>query len=924
MNKVLSALSLALLISACEQKSETDYLNSAKSAIQNQQLNTANIELKNAIRVAPENAEARFLLGSINIQLGNWNGAAKELERALEYDYPADKVIPLLSVVYQKLGENKNLFKLTAKAKGLKPKQLAQLKLIQLQAYVNSGNHNKAKALIDEIKKIPNANEFGQLALAYDLLINQQFDETSMLLEQTLQTYPLQADALKLLARVYLSTQQTEKALSTYQTYIDNYSEDKETQFLVARLYSDNKQTDKAEPIVDRLLEQMPNQPSVLQLKAAARLNDSDFKSAFDFAEQALAINPEDNSARLIAGVSSYLQDDLQNTLEHLSLLAGILPSDHPALRILADTQLKLGLSLEASSTVARFEQIGDEDTVLLSGVGRALIQGGEIKKAKAILNKQPKALSSAKALANVGLLKLSLNDINGIIDIEQAVEKITDPNLATDQLQLQMILANAYISSKDYNSATKLAKKWQSQEQYELQGLLLEAKVHSEKNEIDEAKALYNQALAISSSNPMIELELLNLLPMETTAQQQAALNKVNSLMQVHTGYVPLIQKHYLLTRLLKQPETMSQHLSQLLLAEPNNIDYKITYGQIKLAEKDFEQSINAFESLKTNEPQRFWRLLGQAYLGNKQHEELVALYKEWIDKQPKNTNAILGMVKVHDALRQFKKALELTQYYINELGGRSLELNLLHLRYLAKAKKFDVIEEKLMFYPEDIRRLPFVKGIEGQVQLSNNDYPQAIKNLTTAYNTHPSPENTALITSAHIRNGNTQTAIQFLKQHIVQHENDEQSVLQYAMLQTGRDNTDAKFHYLKLLDVNDRNFIAQNNLAYIYSQEKNFEAAYKHAQQAHSINPKDGQVLDTLGSIELKLGKFTEAKRHLTEAQGLITKLTDENKVNYLESLLANKDIRLAEKKMAQFSFTDKAQLARLNELKQKYNIK
>lgn len=924
MNKFLSAISLAFLISACEQKSESDYLNSAKSAIQNQQLNTANIELKNALKIAPNNAEARFLLGSINIRLGNWNGAAKELERALEYDYPAEKVIPLLSTVYQKLGENKNLFKLTAKAKGLKPKQLAQLKLIQLQAYVNSGNHNKAKALVDEIKKIPNANEFGQLALAYDLLINQQLDETSILLEQTLTTYPLQADVLKLLAQVYLRTQQPEKALNTYQTYIDNYPEDKETQFLVARLYSDTKQTDKAEPIIDRLLEQIPNQPSILQLKAAARLNDSDYKSAFDYAEQALAINPEDNSARLIAGVSSYLQDDLQSTLEHLSLLAGVLPSDHPALRILADTQLKLGLSLEASSTVARFEKIGDEDTVLLSGVGRALIQGGEIKKAEEILNKQPTTLSSAKALANVGLLKLSLNDINGIIDIEQAVNKITDPNLAEDQLQLQMILANAYISSKDYDSAMKLAKNWQSQEQFQVQGLLLAAKVHSLKDEIIKAKALYNKALALSSSNPMIELELLNLQPLETTAQQQAALNKVNNLIKEHPTYVPLIQKHYLLTRLLKQPEMMSQHLTSLLLTEPNNIDYKVTFGQIKFVEQDFEQSILAFESVKSSEPQRFWRLLGQAYLANKQHKKLVALYQEWIDKQPKNTNAILGMVKVNDALRQFKSALELTNYYVDELGGRNLELNLLHLRYLAKAKKFDVIEQKIGSYPENIKQLPFVKGIEGQIQLFKKEYEQAINNLTTAYNTHPSPDNTALIVAANIRNGNKQAAIAFLQQHISAHANDEQSVLQYAMLQTGQDNTDAKEHYLKLLQLNDKNFIAQNNLAYIYSQEQNFEAAYIHAQQAHSINPKDGQVLDTLGSIELKLGKFAEAKRHLTEAQGLITKLTDENKVNYLESLLANKDIRLAEKKMAQFSFTDQTQLARLNELKQKYNIK
>ena len=911
---------LLFILSGCEQRSEQEHLFAAKQAMQNQQLNTAVIELKNALKLAPENAESRFLLGSIYLKQGNLPAATKELERALEYQYDAEQVIPLLASTYQQTGEDQSLIKLSAKAKGLKPKQVAQLKFYQVQSYVQSGQHNKAKALIEEIKQIADAQEYSQLALSYDLVLAQKPDEAILVLQQLLDNIPLQVEALKLQGNLFLQTQQFDNAAKLYSNYINAYPEDVEVQFLLARLYSDLQQTEKAEKIVDTLLVKYPNQPLLLQLKASALLNKKQYESAQTYAEQSLALNPEDTPARLIAGISAYLLNDMEKTLNHLSLVVSLLPQDHPALRMLADAQLRSGLSLEASSTIERFEQIGEQDSTLLSGVGRALLQKGEVSKAKSMLAKQPESLESARALANKGLLKLSLNDVSGILDLEQA---LTAEQTAIEVKDVELVLAKAYLASQQYKQAMALAKAWQQGDTLQLQGFLLDARVNLMQNQTELAKLAYLSALNLTPENPFIKLELINLQPVNTQAQKVNALSEIEAVLKTNPAYLPAIRKHYILSRSLEQPESMSQHLIEIINEQQNNHAFRVALAKIYMLEGNIDAAIAQFELAKSTTPQRFWHVLATAYIQQKQYQKVVNLYQDWFQQQPNSPDAILGMLKVYESQNKMVEALALTERYLIELGGDNVEIQLMHLHYLAAVGQFDKLSDKLNTLPSQYNELPFIKGLRGQLQLNNKDNINAQTNLEIAYKAKPTSNNARLLSQALIRNKNAQTSISFLKRHITALPTDMLNILNYAVLQTGKNNKEAKHYYKKLIELNAEHFIAHNNLAYLYMQEHSYEQAETHAEQALLTKPKDPQVLDTLGSIELKLGKNEAALKHLTEAINLADKPTDEIKVNYLEALLINDKRRLADKKLKQFVINDKSQVARLEKLKLAYGI-
>ena len=82
---------------------------SAKAYIAKNDGAAATIQLKNALQQAPENGEARYLLGKLLLESGDPVSAEKELRRALEYKYAPAAVAPQLAKVMLQLGQAKQL-----------------------------------------------------------------------------------------------------------------------------------------------------------------------------------------------------------------------------------------------------------------------------------------------------------------------------------------------------------------------------------------------------------------------------------------------------------------------------------------------------------------------------------------------------------------------------------------------------------------------------------------------------------------------------------------------------------------------------------------------------------------------------------------------------------------------------------------------
>ena len=106
-------ISIALLLittliglSGCQKKTSEEHISAAKDFVVNGDQQSAIIELKNAIQVDPQQAEARFELGNLYLGQNNYQAAEKELNRAMELGQSPAKTIPLLARPYQRTGPN--------------------------------------------------------------------------------------------------------------------------------------------------------------------------------------------------------------------------------------------------------------------------------------------------------------------------------------------------------------------------------------------------------------------------------------------------------------------------------------------------------------------------------------------------------------------------------------------------------------------------------------------------------------------------------------------------------------------------------------------------------------------------------------------------------------------------------------------------
>src|SRR5215831_8697061 len=105
---VIAASLCALLMAGCGESPDA-LIKSARDYIANGESNSALIQLRNALQKAPNNAEARYLLGTLLVDRRDPAGGVKELRKAQELGYPEEKVLPALAKAMLDDGDRKDL-----------------------------------------------------------------------------------------------------------------------------------------------------------------------------------------------------------------------------------------------------------------------------------------------------------------------------------------------------------------------------------------------------------------------------------------------------------------------------------------------------------------------------------------------------------------------------------------------------------------------------------------------------------------------------------------------------------------------------------------------------------------------------------------------------------------------------------------------
>jgi len=862
-NRLALAVCIILSVAACSpNKTSDEYLNIAKANISASKHSDAIIALKNAIRADLNNAEARALLGSLYLNMGEAAAAEKELKRALALSGNLGNILPKLLKAFNLQRKNDESITLISELEQVTPEIL----LYQALAYNRLGKKSKAKQSVAQANELSMESIYSQLGNAYLKADSSDIDGALENTNKILAEAPNLTEALMLKGQLYFVKKDYASALNAFNEYHKLLSNDVQIRLFLANTYIKNEQFDEANKHLDFLLKLIPEHAFTNQLKGLVKYQKTEYKQALAYAEKAIQNGLDVPSNRVVAGLSAFKLEQYELAHQYLVTLSEILSSTHPVRRILALVQLQLGYSADASDTLVELEGLTSQDVNLFTTASFELLKAGKIDEVKKLLAKTKGIVSeNPQEMTRLGILKLSMHDLEGVANLEKALS--IDPELPI----AKKALAAAYIENGDFDSAIMLAKKWMKEQSGSVEGYNLAAKIYLKINDVKSAEDMLNKALKLKSDNAY---SLFYFAGQDFEKNKyESAIDKYNKILNSSPDNIPTLVQLYLAHQLSGSADVAIERLKQSYNRNPDNLMYGVLLARAYYSNQYYEKTESLLEQyLQSSEvrPDLYWLVLGASYQKSKQPEKAVTIYGMWSKKSPNTINAWYRKIELQAQLKDYLGSLQTTREAIKALPEIQ-EFQLLEIYYLVLNKQYDNAQAKLNTLNVEQAKLALMKGVQGEIWMQKGLIDKAIPNLLELYKLEPSSRHAALLYTAYERLNENQDAYYFLRKHVKNNPNDDASKHILANRALVLEHPLALKYYYELQSKNPENYIILNNLSWLELQKGSYNTAEKLIIKALKLKPDQANILDTYAQIKLKQGDKEAAMKYLKQALSL-----------------------------------------------------
>lgn len=908
---------LSMSLSGCGKKSTEEHMDAARQFVAANDRDAAIIEYKNAVKSNPKAPLPRFELGKLYLQMGDYEGAEKELNRAMDLGHSASEVIPLLSVAYQKTGAENALADVDYRMEGMNAVESAEVGFYKMQALAQLGKNDDALALIDDLEQLDTSSVYRGLALAYRDIINNDTDAAIASLKTLRQQAPQNKDVLQQLGKLAIASGDKETATDAFEDYVDADPNDLTSKFVYITLLIEQGKTEQAAPMVDELLTLNPVHPLLNQYKGIIKANSGDYEQAIAHFKTAIQGGQDNPAVKLVAGYAAYQMQDFVLANKYLAEVAPSLPPEHPALRLYADSLLQLGEGESASQVLSRVDAKNEGDATLFSKAGYQLLQQGNVVDAKAMIEKSSGMSQTAEDLARLGVLQLSVNDIEGLVNLEAAAAQ------APESIVTQRTLITAYMSTGKFEEATAAAQEWADKEPDNHVPHLFLAEIAFKKGDKALAMEEIDKAEALQPEKADIDVVRARLLV--TESDFEGAVEMLNRALTTSPGDEAALTLLYTIASQNEaaDAEQVAQQIVTQLKQEPDNLGLRILAARVTFTKGDYQETLNLLEPVEetSKTPKVYWNLKGQTLmrmndlLGAKGH------YEQWLSLYPQDKTGVLGMLLLLDAEQKYGDALTLTNTFLSKRPDS--QIRLLKAHFLALSRQGKAAKAIMDDMPDSVKVLPLVRSINARIALLEGKGIAALDDATAAYEATPNAQNAILVVAVYESAGQSDKAQAFIEQHLEQKPDDLRVAMMYAQRFIDKDNAKAKSVYNNILEQSPNNFVVLNNLAYLYYQDGELDKAAPLAKRAVGLQPRNADSVDTLAQITIQQDKYEEALSMYNAVIDGDSRVSDIVYLNYVQLLLDMGRKEVARQKMRGKDFMTDEGKKRAERMRVRYSL-
>lgn len=827
-------------------------LGLANNAMKSGNLALALIELKNAVRLAPQNGAVRTQLGIALLQSGDAATAERELRQARTDRGPDQFILPALFEAMLARGETKELLAQFPdpgpQNRGSLAPDILRARAMALQSLGQSAVANSAMDRSLALRR----DGVGLLTRAQ--LAWQQGDKklAGQLVDQSLKAAPTNGGALLLKLELTRESGDKQKAVAQANHLVQLNPRSVLARVVRIEALIESNLDAKAKEDVDTILAQSPGLPIGVFYRALLRARAGDAKGAWALARDlppqfvqaqpriaiviagmailsgnfesggailsgVLARDPKNIDARVRLAALRVQQHSPQDALNILSPLKD--SHDSKTLALLADASLKLGQYSQAIDYLQRANSAGGND-LLTRQLAATELQAGRteqgIQELKALAAREPGNVDVGGQLIAALVQQRQYDDALSVAD-KLADSGVKGPVPAFYRGQVLIArgdLASAIVSfTRSLESDPKFTP-----------SLYYRAQAEAAQADTEHASADLQHVLAIDPKNVLALIKEADIAAQDDRdSQVTALLNKAILVAPANPMPRLALANYQFLGRDYRGAEAT---LSSLFKSSPDNSDGLVLSGKVQLAAGMRDQAIATYRKLASKNPQ------------SAQAQILLADLLSQSGDRSGAVDALNAAIRLAPASSQPRAMLA----SIQAASG-------------SPDKALATVHDFAVAYPGTDADLLLANVL---VNLKRNS--EAISVLTKSLATKPNGAVAVRLGQVLMSTGNSKKALAVLTSWLATNPNDAGVRREYAgLLIVAGDQAGARREFEKVLGQAPNDPVALNDLAWLI-QKENPARAISMASHAAKLAPRASDIADTLGWLEFQ-GKDRQA---------------------------------------------------------------
>ncbi len=857
-----SLLVATLGLSACgDEKSDADYLASAKNYLNNGDVQSASIELKNSLQQNPSNSEARYLLGTLYLKQQQGAQAEKEFNRAAENGYPKSALVDELAQAYYYQFKYDDLLNTTIQQEALSPEEKSQVLFLRGMANLSLQRKQDAEADLAESAKANTGGKFSLLSNAYLDAVDEKLDSAMLTTLKVLESSPDFAEGNILAGKLSFTQKDIEKAVQFQAKAIESEPNRLQLYIDMARYQTAAKNFDEADKNIDVVLKVAPNHLPSNLIKASLAIQNKNWEKAREHADKALAVSEINKQAKLLSGMANFYLENWELSREKLKAVAPFLGDQHIAKRMLAYTEFKLGYAQNADDILNSIGSTEKQDSALLSQFGTKLVQQGNIEEALKLYGKASEINpEDAGIKTRLGFLKLQQNNLEGVADLESVIATDEDDQWARSGL------VRFHVSQKNYDEAEKVAREFINAKPELSDGYLLTASVFAAQEKFAEALTFLNQGLSKLPTDIKLLIDRAKILSIQ--GNQKVAQETLDQALAQAPYDKNVLMANYRLGKDLSERKSALEQIEKAAQANPEDDSYKMLYALALMDQRDIE---GAYQQLSAVSPESSVYSRAQMALGNiaaRQNKLEAALshFDEVLSQDKTLKMAYQAKVVTQAKMGKQKDALETIEQALNLFPGDQ-NLQLKEVELLLNQNQINQAEKKAKRYSITHGESHILETILGRHYIKGTETQRALTHLAKAHELNPSTFTVINLAQAHTKSGKKNLALETINDWIKSNPNDHAAQMYLANIQLNTDHSSAIKQYRSLLEKNPNNLVALNNLAWALGEQGELAQALTFAEKAFQLRAVP-PVIDTYAYLLFQNGEHDKALPLLKQA--------------------------------------------------------